>query len=442
MRRVEIAAKKPRHALQARPYQVEIAKIAQKESIIAKLNTGLGKTFIAVMVIKHHLPETFKSVSEGGRRVLFVVKTGNSGFYRVLVALVHLVYQQAEFLRSQLPLNPNDIGIFHGQVSPTVWIDEWTKSVWQGQLEKHRVLVMTAGVLRDILNHGKLSLRNICLLIFDECHHADPDSKSDYTDICQHLHSFPRGRWLPDYSRGPKVLGLSASLVNNTKVGENLDTKIRRLEQLMRARVVTSTDSSINDVTGIRQCIPIRYQLGGSSILPGQRYHEFVQKLQNGIKTLERLLPSLSVRDDYIDLEALLDSNKQIRKEVFLSIMELHEFSPKKLKRLLMQCLRVTEEFGVFCGAHACEQTEKALQTLLQCGSSSRVNNPECIRVIQACLKAISEALEVFKSIRQASVRKLGLPPQNDPNNSLWDYAAPAVTPYLPGWYSFPSPRG
>lgn len=64
---------------------------------------------------------------------------------------------------------------------------------------------MTAGVLRDILNHEKISLRNICLLIFDECHHADPDSKSDFTDICQHLHSFPSGKWLPDYSRGPKV---------------------------------------------------------------------------------------------------------------------------------------------------------------------------------------------------------------------------------------------
>nr|CUU99449.1 hypothetical transcript [Hymenolepis microstoma] len=279
---------------------------------------------------------------------------------------------------------------------------------------------MTAGVLRDILNHGKLSLRDICLLIFDECHHADPDSKSDYTDICQHLHAFPPGRWLPDYSRGPKVLGLSASLVNNAKVGEELETKIRRLEQLMRARVVTSTDSSINEVTGIRQCVTIRYQLGGSRILPGQRYHGFVQKLQNGIKTLEKLLPGLPGRDEYIDLEALLDSNKQIRKEVFLSIMELHEFSLKKLKRLLMQCLRVTEEFGVFCGAHACEQTEKALQTLLLCGSSSRVSNPGCIRVIQVCLGAISEALEEYKSVRQRAVRKLNIPPKNDPSNGLW----------------------
>ena len=79
------------------------------------------------------------------------------------------------------------------------------QGIWQGQLEKHRVLVLTAGVLRDVLNHGKFSLSDICLMIFDECHHADPDSRSDFTDICQHLHAFPRGKWLQDYSRGPKV---------------------------------------------------------------------------------------------------------------------------------------------------------------------------------------------------------------------------------------------
>lgn len=76
--------------------------------------------------------------------------------------------------------------------------------------------------------------------------------------------------------------------MNNTKVGEDLETRVRRLEQLMRARVVTSTDSSINEVTGIRQCIPVYYRLGGSDILPGEPYHGFAQKLQNGVKTLQK----------------------------------------------------------------------------------------------------------------------------------------------------------
>lgn len=83
------------------------------------------------------------------------------------------------------------------------------QDIWRAQLEQHRVLVGTAGVFRDVLNHKKISLRDVCLVIFDECHHADPDSNSDFTDICQHLQSFPPGKWLPDYSRGPKVRHLS-----------------------------------------------------------------------------------------------------------------------------------------------------------------------------------------------------------------------------------------
>ncbi|VDN19543.1 unnamed protein product [Dibothriocephalus latus] len=71
----------------ARPYQVEMAEIAKHESVIIKLNTGLGKTFIAVIVIKHHLPETYKPLAEGGRRIVFICKTGKS-----LLPIVLLFY--------------------------------------------------------------------------------------------------------------------------------------------------------------------------------------------------------------------------------------------------------------------------------------------------------------------------------------------------------------
>lgn len=84
------------------------------------------------------------------------------------------------------------------------------------------------------------------------------------------------------------MLGLSASLVNNTKVGENLESKIRRLEQLMRARVVTSTDSSISDVTGLRKIWPLPYKLGGADIFPGELYHGFAKKLQAGIERVQQ----------------------------------------------------------------------------------------------------------------------------------------------------------
>ncbi|KAH9278438.1 Endoribonuclease dcr-1 [Echinococcus granulosus] len=416
--------------LEPRPYQVEMANMARNESIIVKLSTGLGKSFIAAMVIKDHLPETYRPVTEGGKRIIFVAKT------------VHLVYQMAEFLRSQLPVPPNEIGIFHGQVAPSVWIDSWTKAsfwpllppflrifdenesfdgfqgIWQAQLEKHKVLVATAGVLRDVLNHRKLSLRDVCLIIFDECHHADPNSKSDYTDICQHLHAFPPGRWLPDYSRGPKVLGLSASLVNNLKRGESMETKVRLLEQLMRARVVTSTDSSINAVMGQRH-LEIKHGCGDTRLALNDPYYNFSQVLLRGIEKVKQL-PSGVVGEDCIDLESLLDENRKIKKEAFLSVMELHEFNSAKIKRILLQCVRVMEEFGVYCAAHACEQFEKVLKGLLLLSSPKVITNPQCVNIIQMCLASMAEALETYRQIRQTLIAKLTQPLASNPTDPAW----------------------
>ncbi|KAL5966310.1 Endoribonuclease dcr-1 [Taenia solium] len=377
-----------------------MANIARNESVIVKLSTGLGKSFVAAMVIRDHLPETYCPVAEGGKRIILVAKT------------VHLVYQLAEFLRSQLPVAPKEIGIFHGQVAPNVWIDSWTKNIWQEQLEKHRVLVATAGVLRDVLNHRKLSLNDVCLIIFDECHHADPNSKSDYTDICQHLHAFPPGKWLPDYSRGPKVLGLSASLVNNLKRDESMEAKVRLLEQLMRARVVTSADSSIDAVMG-RRHLEIKRSCADTRLAPNDPYYNFSQILLRGVEKL-RQISSGAGREDYIDLEALPDENKNIKKEAFLSIMELHEFNASKIKRILLQCVRTMEEFGVYCAAYACEQFQRVLKNLLLLSAPKVITNPQCVSIIQTCLATLAEALETHRQTRQSLTANLIQPPASN----------------------------
>nr|VZI18109.1 unnamed protein product [Spirometra erinaceieuropaei] len=235
-------------------------------------------------------------------------------------------------------------------------------NVWRAQLEKHKVLVATAGVFRDVLNHRKVSLNDVCLLVFDECHHADPDTNSDFTDICQHLQTFPSGRWRPDYSRGPKVLGLTASVVNNVKQGTPLDTKLRHLEALMRARLITSEDSSIAAVMGKREQSIIPFLSGGSQTRAGESYFQVYQALAEGVKTLSSVSPSSL--PDFIDLQSLFDSNRRIRKDEFLSVMQFEDANPKKFKRTIQQCMRVMEEFGPWCADMASMSTGEQLGVL------------------------------------------------------------------------------
>lgn len=47
---------------------------------------------------------------------------------------------------------------------------------WQTEFENNQVLVMTAQIFVDILNHGYQSVSRINLLIFDECHAATKDA--------------------------------------------------------------------------------------------------------------------------------------------------------------------------------------------------------------------------------------------------------------------------
>ncbi|VDN43304.1 unnamed protein product [Dibothriocephalus latus] len=58
---------------------------------------------------------------------------------------------------------------------------------------------------------------------------------------------------------------------------------------------------------------------------------------------------SFSTLPDYIDLESLFDTNRRIRKDDFLSVMEFEDANPKKFKRIIQQCMRVMEEFGPWC---------------------------------------------------------------------------------------------
>ncbi|VDO98315.1 unnamed protein product [Soboliphyme baturini] len=161
------------------------------------------------MLIKELAADIQRPFKEGGKRTFF------------LVDKVALVKQQADQIRKHTNLV---VGEFHGRMN----VDFWDKAAWSKHLENNQVLVMTAQIFLDLLSHAYLTLNRVNLMVFDECHHVN---KSHPYRLIMDLYR--------EYDEGdrPRILGLTASVVNVKGNAATLQTSINRLQTLMHSTV-------------------------------------------------------------------------------------------------------------------------------------------------------------------------------------------------------------
>ncbi|KAF8654247.1 hypothetical protein AX16_003768 [Volvariella volvacea WC 439] len=171
-----------------RGYQQEMLNRSLHQNIIIALDTGAGKTHIAVLRVKHEVERT------GSKLSWFLAPT------------VALAKQQRSVIATALPV---PVGVVSGESHPDQWKDP---TAWSKILATHRVVVSTPQVLLDALRHGYVVLsRDISLLIFDEAHHAADNHP--YNRIMQEYYFAIPQRVSPHQvgSVRPMVLGLTAS---------------------------------------------------------------------------------------------------------------------------------------------------------------------------------------------------------------------------------------
>ncbi|KAJ7273027.1 hypothetical protein C8J57DRAFT_1449631 [Mycena rebaudengoi] len=183
----------PRH------YQEEVFNRARDGNIIAALDTGAGKTFIALLLIK--------SVAvTPGRKIVFLVNK------------VALVEQQGEFIASNSTLRVLKL---HGEV------DLADRRGWKKKYENNDVFVMTAQIFLNLITHSLWGIDRLrtALMIFDECHHTQKNHP--YRGIMREYFAVPS-------ELRPKIFGMTASPIWNvkdptksiTELEANLDSKI------------------------------------------------------------------------------------------------------------------------------------------------------------------------------------------------------------------------
>ncbi|KAM0061654.1 putative ribonuclease III [Helianthus debilis subsp. tardiflorus] len=99
----------------ARSYQIEALALAIKENTIVFLETGSGKTLIAIMLLRHYAYLLKKS----------------SPYAVFLVPTVVLVKQQAEYLRKHLDLKVEE---YWGEKG----VDFWNAADWKKQRDQNQ----------------------------------------------------------------------------------------------------------------------------------------------------------------------------------------------------------------------------------------------------------------------------------------------------------------
>ena len=156
--------------VERRAYQLAIAHAALKESLMVVLPTGLGKTTIALLVLINRL-------SKG--KILFMAPTRP------------LVEQHAAFLKEVVNLDPSLILTLTGTI-----LAEKREKLW----DSARIVVSTPQIIENDLLSNRITLTDVALLIFDECHRAT--GNYSYVYIAEKYAA---------QAKEPLVLGMTAS---------------------------------------------------------------------------------------------------------------------------------------------------------------------------------------------------------------------------------------
>ncbi|KAF8963391.1 hypothetical protein BDZ97DRAFT_1919826 [Flammula alnicola] len=195
-----------------RAYQQEMLDESLHKNIIIALDTGSGKTLIAVLRLKHEMERE---------------PTKIAWFFAPTVALCE---QQKGVISSYLPVS---VGIVSGANEPNQWKNA---ALWERVLRTHRIMVSTPQVFLDALRHGYISLgKDISLLVFDEAHHAVDNHPYNRIMMEFYFDLPPRNENNVSNTVRPLVLGLTASPIYGGNVVKAFQTIESNLDSTIRA---------------------------------------------------------------------------------------------------------------------------------------------------------------------------------------------------------------
>ncbi|ORY56117.1 RNase3 domain-containing protein [Pseudomassariella vexata] len=195
-----------------RAYQLEMLEVSLKQNIIVTMDTGSGKTRVAVRRIQAELER-----SPPGKIVWFLAST------------VALCSQQFSVLEKAIPAVQTKF------ISGDDGVDTWTnQTLWDAFLKDTSIVVSPHQVLLDALSHTFVRMEKLSLIVFDEAHNCvgrHPGSKvmAFYRDS--------KDAGLPI----PAILGLTASPIMRSSL-DYLEVIERTLDSVCKTPAMHKTE--------------------------------------------------------------------------------------------------------------------------------------------------------------------------------------------------------
>ncbi|KAJ1906870.1 Dicer-like protein 1 [Coemansia sp. IMI 209127] len=210
--------------IQPRDYQLSLLKRALSDNTVVILETGSGKTLVAVMLIQWFAQRGARLATQRGDSDANNDdgKSKQPGKVRVFLNnTVALVHQQARVIAENTDQKVQE---FIGSMG----IDEWDDLKWADKWNNATVFVMTHQVLLNALRAGHIHISDIDLLVFDECHHAR--GHHPYALIMREFYDH-----CPADSR-PHIFGMTASPLNARQTAE---VSVMHLQSVLDSNICT-----------------------------------------------------------------------------------------------------------------------------------------------------------------------------------------------------------
>ncbi|KAI1344072.1 RNase3 domain-containing protein [Xylariaceae sp. FL0016] len=292
-----------RVVIHARAYQLEMLEESLRRNTIVCMDTGSGKTQVAVLRIQAELERSLEKI------VWFLAPT------------VALCEQQFRVLESQVS------GVQMKLLLGSDNMDTWSEQrIWDDCLRNVQVVVSSYQVLYDAISHGFLHFGWLSLIVFDEAHNCTGKHPGSMIMERYHLNKAAG-------SAVPHILGLTASPIMRSnpnaieKIERTLDAVCRspRIHREQLIATVKHPTVTCASYVPARECSPT-----------------------NSLKSLEEVYLSLNIYEDPTVLWLGVQNTERSRDKLMKVLEKGDTFVRKQMRSLCRKGSEIQHELGVW----------------------------------------------------------------------------------------------